>query len=167
MNKTKILKAGITALIMLVAVMQPGMAASNGVSVTGIVKVQSQDLCAPNLIGIGVDTNALNFGTLIAGKNASENLAVTVSTSGYEANCGDVVPQTVPVMVALQDWHGSVEANTMDKDVTVVSGLPGVMDEYGFNPFPIGTTTPTFTVNLPASAVPDTYTQIITITAMY
>jgi hypothetical protein len=167
MNKIKILNVGIAALIMLFAGMQPGLAGSNGASVTGMVKVQSPDLCAPNLIGIGVDTNSLNFGALVAGNSASKSLAINVSVSGYEANCGDVPPITVPVMIGLNDWVGSVTPNKMDKDVTKITGLPGIMDETGFSPFPIGTTTPTFTVNIPVGAVPDTYAQIITISAVY
>jgi hypothetical protein len=146
---------GIVVLIML-ATVQMGAATAE---VTGSVTVLA---CPQGTIGFSTDVSSLAFGSLYPGV-ASESLPfnVTVTASGYQPlPCNNMVQQPLGagISIALGMWQGATPANTMPAISTVLSSVPDG------NTFPIGTTTLGAIVTPLSNTVPDTYTQIITLT---
>jgi len=167
--KTKIISGLLLASMMLIGCASAG---SNGITISGQMKVESPapGVCSPNFVGVGVDTNLLDFGMLKAGESASGGATVTLTTSGY-GDCNvppDPAPTTVPVLVTASDWVSTTDASHVISNTHVtINGLPEELDENGYPMFPIGSTALTFNVDVPADTVPDTYFEIISITAIY
>jgi hypothetical protein len=161
----KILAMAIVAILMIVTVQPVVMAESSGTIVTGKVKVVNiADACPPNLIGIGVNTNTLNFETLDSNEiinTYAKDLKLSITTSGFLPVCGMSAPTNVPISIELSKWIGSVSPNEMPADTTVVTGVPTD------NKFPIGDTTLTFTLTVPKDSPSDVYSQTVTISAIY
>lgn len=161
----KILTIVIATILMMVAMQPVVVAESSGTVVTGKVKVITlADACPPNLIGVGVDTNNLNFETLDSDgiiNSYAKDLNVSITTSGFLPVCGVPVPTEVPVSIELSKWMGFITPNEMPATSTVITGIP--VD----NKFPVGTTGLTFTLTVPEDTASDVYTQTITISATY
>jgi len=173
--KTKIISGLIISGLLLASMMLIGCASagSNGISISGQMTVEAPNpgACTPNFIGVGINNNLLNFGVLQAGNIATSDVVVALTTSGY-GDCiivPDPAPVKVPVLVTASDWVSTTDAShVISTSHVTITGLPTDMDELGIYPmFPIGNTLLSFKVDVPIDATPDTYSEIISITAIY
>ncbi len=146
------------SLILTVMVVTPAMAVdvTGGATVTNSVVVSECPLITSGFI---VESTAYDFGSLLPGHISSNRpIVITTSASGGDNICNPL-PTSVSVSIVFSQWIGLTTTNTMLPESTSITGQPND------NLYPIGSTTLGMTVTPPVRTVPDTYTQIITLTA--
>ncbi len=125
---------------------------------TGSVTVKS---CPVGTIGVDLTPDSLGFGELYPGQSTNVSGTVVVSASGFVC---EQPPTEVSVSFSATEWS-SVIGNSLPAESTVIIKS----DESSFflnSPtlFPVGTSNIKFKLNLPSEAVPDVYSQTITVT---
>lgn len=138
-----------------------------GTSLTGNAEVLA---CEIGTIGLSIDTpgGSLSFGQLYPGETSEpQDASITVTATDFATgeNSCEHAPETVPIFVTVNDWT-SLNGNTMPASSTIIYGVdiselfvPGTTYE-----LPLGTTGAHLELTTPSNAVPDIYTQVITVT---
>ena len=165
MNKK--IAASIMSLLM-IAMAMPVMAVdTNPAVVTGSVAVHA---CPIGTIGMTTDVATMDFGELYPGQvSGSNDITLSITSTGfYGLDCQNpygYAPTDIDVTVSAGDWVGAL-GSEMIADSTVISG--------DVSEFDLSTSLPvdetsilSFIVAPPEDQTPDTYTQTITISAMY
>ena len=135
--------------------------------------------CPVGTIGLSINTpnDLLDFGQLYPGQSSlPQDASIIITASDFVnselgTSCEEE-PEHVSIFVSVEDWNGLL-GNTMASESTEISGdlnEDGTLNEdYMFTPgmqyeLPIGETEAYLILSLSSDAVPDTYTQIITVT---
>jgi len=170
MNKK--IAASIMSLLM-IAMAMPVMAVdTNPAVVTGSVVVGT---CPVGTIGLNTDVGVLNFGALSPLQASNiQNVELTITPTGYNGlECqGDdsTAPDYVAVTVTAVNWIGAT--STIEVPVEMIAGstsIDGAITDFD-TVTELSTSvssTLSFIVKPPEIVTPDTYTQTITISAIY
>jgi len=177
MNKK--ITASIMSLLMIVMAMPVMAADTNPAVVTGSVVVGT---CPVGTIGLNTNVGVLNFGAL-APEQASDpqTVELTITPTGYNGlDCQDhtdeggaddgVAPSEIDVTVSAENWVGALGSSMLVGSTSITIIEETTLLSIGGIDVTLPVEEPTtmeFVVTPPNPTTPDTYTQTITISAVY
>lgn len=140
--------------------------------VTGNVSVKGCPI-ATGAVGIDTDVDTLDFGELYPLQTSSAiPVTLSITASGYDEllcqGAAGIEPTEISVTVTAGDWIATGE-NAMAQIEDAPTDISGDISAFGIPiDLPVNDDSSlSFTVTPPLNALPDTYTQTITITATY